>query len=229
MQTKRLCRSRPLSAAPAGAIAKKGLASGTGRGVRHHKTSDTRRTGRRRLPDRALNPAAREINSTSGAGERRQQKSPVFAGNPYRHEARKRIVNQNGLRLSFLGRGFFSGKVTADSPTRLSSGVVHVGGSRLRSAPTRFCLSDSKDFFASAIAPSAKRSAARLPAGSVTANKPSATRHRDHKTRRRAVSRGETRAQLLMKIPLRFISSACGFGEKRRPSALLILPALIRR
>ena len=111
MQTKRLCRSRPLSAAPAGAIAKKGLACGTGRGVRHHKTSDTRRTGRRRLPDRALNPAAREINSTSGAGEPRQQESPVFAGNPYRHEARMPIVNQNGrdfgLRLSFLGRGFF--------------------------------------------------------------------------------------------------------------------------
>src|SRR5690606_2981577 len=32
-------------------------------------------------------------------------------------------------------------------------------------------------------------------------------------------------AQVLKKMPLRFISSACGLGEKRRASALLMVPA----
>ena len=36
-------------------------------------------------------------------------------------------------------------------------------------------------------------------------------------------------AYCLMKMPLMFISSACGFGEKRSASALLIFPALMRR
>lgn len=35
--------------------------------------------------------------------------------------------------------------------------------------------------------------------------------------------------QVLKKIPFRFISNAGAFGEKRMPSALLILPSLIRR
>ncbi len=33
-------------------------------------------------------------------------------------------------------------------------------------------------------------------------------------------------AEVFMKMPLRFISRAWGLGEKRRPSALLTLPAL---
>lgn len=40
---------------------------------------------------------------------------------------------------------------------------------------------------------------------------------------------GADGAYCLMKMPLMFISSAWGFGEKRSASALLIFPALIRR
>jgi len=36
-------------------------------------------------------------------------------------------------------------------------------------------------------------------------------------------------AQTLMKIPFKFMSSCCGFGEKRSASALEILPALTSR
>jgi hypothetical protein len=52
---------------------------------------------------------------------------------------------------------------------------------------------------------------------------------RDATTRREGKVRATSPQEVFMKMPLRFISSAWGFGEKRRPSALLILPALMRR
>ena len=36
-------------------------------------------------------------------------------------------------------------------------------------------------------------------------------------------------AQVRMKMPFRFISSDCGFGETRKPSLRAILPSLMRR
>ncbi len=83
----------------------------------------------------------------------------------------------------------------------------------------RFAVMESSaGFFGVSSAAPARMTASRPPASS---------RPREKWTRDRIAVVGPD--QDFMKMPLRFISSACGFGENFRPSLLLIFPALIRR